>query len=64
MGSLTSLPPFTDPARCPKCHCDRIGTYYDGGHSCPPGRDCAQGQEHLERSCRRCGFTWDEAVAS
>lgn len=27
--SAGAFPPFTDPARCPKCGCDDIATHYE-----------------------------------
>lgn len=62
------FPPFNPTAACPKCGYDDIMTRYcrgDGSEhrmiSPCDGPGPAIG-EHLDRVCKRCGYTWLEAT--
>ncbi|MFD8820802.1 hypothetical protein ACFV1C_00285 [Streptomyces sp. NPDC059605] len=62
-----TLPPYSaDFPKCPKCHFGEAATAYRaaGEHSTrdQKGIPCSSGERH-ERTCLRCGYTWDEAVA-
>ena len=61
------LPPFSATSTCPKCLYDRVNVRYSDGfwrkscvYQCPE-----QGKgEHIERTCQRCGYSWQEACAT
>jgi hypothetical protein len=68
---LTGLPPFDELAVCAKCGSQDVNAYYhpdthSGSTTCPVymwgshlDRTCCTA-EHIDRRCRRCGFTWAE----
>lgn len=62
---MKQLPPYNPEAKCPKCGHDRVTTYwvsledsdkYDEWH-CDGNK-----QEHHNRTCERCRFSWAESV--
>lgn len=57
------LPAFTDPARCAKCGCEVVATFYERPRrfKLPHGEEVELEPEKLRRTCGRCRFTWDEA---
>jgi hypothetical protein len=66
--AVVLLPPF-DPSRaCPKCLNEQVDTTYHQGTM--PGSPCWTDdparrvyQEHLDRRCLGCGYTWCELPA-
>jgi hypothetical protein len=64
------LPPYSAATGvCAKCGTDVPYTeYYDARRTCVhrngPGPRVRWGQERMHRTCRRCGFEWDEDVAT
>ena len=76
-GTLSvSWPPYSgDDATCEKCGYDSVDTKFvnvacievgNGRHMTdrfPMGGVAHGTWEHLHRECRRCGWSWDEALA-
>ena len=62
------LPPYSgERGTCEKCGSSGAGTaYYDPRRSCThyngPGALVRWGQERMHRSCRTCGYAWDEQL--
>jgi predicted nucleic-acid-binding Zn-ribbon protein len=57
-----SRPKFKQETDCSKC-----GLYYDHKVSYSPGFMAGDGApvgEHLVRTCRRCGYEWEEACCN
>lgn len=60
-----TLPPFTgDQAVCTKCGHEGAHTNYEyeGLGRTGEGTPATRYGERLDRSCRRCGYTWPEAT--
>ncbi len=59
---------FSASAVCSKCGHDDISVIYrQSGYECSYPRPCGMSQfdgEHMDRSCRRCGYSWAESVLS
>lgn len=62
------LPPYNPEATCPKCGHDDVHTRYEPTahhHSCQVREMVTDPvcctAEHMERTCRRCGYQWPEA---
>ena len=58
------MKPFDPDSRCPKCGGEDVGTHYSASYwdclySC--SRRNSMTGEHMERTCRRCGYRWVEA---
>lgn len=74
MGGMTdaiesTLPPYTaDRPRCPKCGHDKAGTRWTQAfNECDTflnAETSFREQQRLCRRCERCGFHWDEALAT
>lgn len=65
---MTDLPPFNENAACLKCRGTDISARYIGkptDHLWRPqcGQASWSAPEHIDRSCRRCGYEWAEATA-
>lgn len=59
------MTPFDPAAKCPKCgHDETSDAYHKNGYKCPFGSvvDVGREEEHIHRTCKRCGFDWPEAV--
>lgn len=64
-GSGQALPAYDPMATCRKCNGEDIATTYQPRGCVFPARcgvGTVLGSEHLDRYCRRCGFSWAEAV--
>ena len=65
----TNLKPYNPRAVCPKCGGCNIATQHhsaDGNlcrHDWSTRGQCETGEEHIARSCERCGYAWAEAPA-
>lgn len=58
---MSALAPFNPEATCPKCgHDDIRSSFHRNVHDCG-FREPYIREEHLERLCRRCSFSWMEA---
>lgn len=56
------MKPFDENAICPKCHSTDIGSFYnkedrDRRFQYTPKEPL----EHIERQCKRCRYSWNEA---
>lgn len=62
---MANLPPYRPRCRCPKCqHGDATTVYVRAGEASwllQPG--VSELPERLVRTCQRCGYQWDQAVA-
>jgi len=57
---------FDEETACPKCGHDRVVVKYCKGgimigRSCPSEMSGSY-EEHLDRTCERCGYVWAQAV--
>jgi len=63
---VSNVPTFSgDEPTCPKCGHVGASTEYRGFGDCVHEGNVVLGfgeNERLHRECRRCGYTWDEAV--
>ncbi len=52
---------FDENSYCEKCGCDDIAVRYvaKDGYSITDGDHLSD--EHMRRTCRRCGYKWNEA---
>lgn len=72
MTQPDTLPPFSgDEPACVKCGHKGASTYYRAASPRGMRHDwngrhemCGPLPERLERQCLRCGFQWDEALAT
>lgn len=63
--AMKPLPPFSIDATCPKCLSMDIRTTWKPEARCfgTHGELQPNCPEHITRTCRTCGFTWNEATA-
>lgn len=65
--TVEKLLPFDEASRCPKCNYDDIWTRYSADPwRCPYASPCKGlakvDEEHIDRGCRRCSFSWTEGT--
>jgi hypothetical protein len=60
---VSDLQPFDASRACAKCGGFDVSAVYMEAEACRSYYRCKRREEreHLHRTCRRCGYCWDEA---